>query len=111
MAAATAISKVGEAPSVHGGRLEFWKFTLDPGSIAAAAQEVDTVAIPGAKAGDPCFASCEVPEASLICGGAAVTADDVVSIYISNNITVTTAFDGGSKVWNLQILKRTVVGA
>ena len=108
--AGTAISKIAEQ-HVRGGRLEWWRFTLDPASIAAAAQGIETVAIPGARAGDPCFVSPEAVEANVVPVGAAVTADDVVSVYIDNNITVTTAVDGAAKTWNLQILKRAVAGA
>jgi hypothetical protein len=110
MAAASAISKLAEQ-QMAGGRLEIWKFTLDPGSIAAAAQEVDTIAVSGAKAGDPCFVSFEAPDANVLAAGAKVTADDVVSVYIDNNITVTTAVDGASMTGYLSILKRTVVNA
>jgi hypothetical protein len=104
--AATGISKLAEWEA-RGGRMEWWQFTLDPGSIAAAAQEIDTVAIPGARAGDPCWIEFEAPDANIITGGAKVTANDVVSVYLSNNITVTTATDSAAKVGNLLILKRS----
>lgn len=105
--AATAISKLWEAHGA-GGKLEAWTFTLDPGSIAAAAQEIDTIAITGARAGDPCWVEFEAPDANVITGGAKVTANDVVSVYLSNNITVTTATDSAAKVGNLLILKRAI---
>jgi hypothetical protein len=105
--AATAISKLASWEG-QGGRMEWWQFTLDPGSIAAAAQEIDTVAIPGARAGDPCWVEFEAPDANVITGGGKVTANDVVSVYLSNNITVTTATDSAAKVGNLLILKRTI---
>lgn len=104
--AASAITKVGEVPG-HGGTLEFWTMVIDPDSVAAAAQVVNTAAIPGARAGDPCLCQARVPEAALIVQGATVTADDVVSIYMANNITVTTALDSGALVYDLQIFKRT----
>lgn len=102
--AATAVSKVAEQ-QIKGARMEIWKFTLDPGSIAAAAQEVDTIAVPGAKAGDPCSVSFEAPDANVITGGAKVTGNDVVSVYLSNNITVTTATDGAAMQGYLTIHK------
>jgi len=91
-----------------GGTLEFWQFTLDPASIAAAAQGIETVAIPGARLGDPCIAQVEAGEASLVPTGAKVTGSNEVSVYITNNITVTTAFDGAALTWTLMIFKKTI---
>ena len=105
--AATLVSNLSSL-NMAGGRLETWTFTLDPGSIAAAAQEIDTIAVTGARAGDPCWVSFEAPNANIITGGAKVTANDVVSVYLSNNITVTTATDSAAVVGYLLILKRAV---
>jgi hypothetical protein len=104
---ATAITKIGEIPG-KGGTLEFWTMVIDPDSLAAAAQVINTVDLPGARAGDPCMCQARVPEAALIVQGATVTADDVVSVYMSNNITVTTALDSGALVYDLQIFKRAI---
>lgn len=105
--AATAISKLGE---IHGNgmRIEWWIFTIDPGSIAAGAQEIDTVAVPGARAGDPCWLNTRSPVVNLNNQGAKVTANDVVSIYLENNITVTTALDATAVICDLLIFKRAV---
>lgn len=108
--AATAISKIGEMQG-NGGRIEVWKFSLDPDSLAAAAQIIDTVAVPGARSGDPVFVNPEAIETQLVCQGAKVTADDVVSVYLYNGINATTAIDGGAKVYNLWIMKRTIANA
>lgn len=108
--AGTAVVKVGEN-NIRGGREEWWRFSLDPASIAAGAQGIETVAIPGAKAGDPVFAQPEAIETQLIVQGAKVTADDEVSVYLSNAIDATTAINGGAKTWNLHILKRSVGAA
>lgn len=104
--AATAISKVAEW-HVQGGRVEWWRCTIDPGSITGDAQEIDTIAVPGAKAGDPCFVSAEAPEAAIIVQGAKVTGDDSVSVYLSASATTNSA----ALTYNLHILKRTVVAA
>lgn len=105
--AATAISKTWESHG-FGGKLEAWTFTVDPGSIAASAQELETIAIPGARAGDPCWVEFEAPDANINMGGAKVTANDVVTVYLTNNITVTTATDSAAKVGNLLILKKAI---
>ena len=105
--AATAISKKAEI-DMHGGRLEIWKCSIDPASIAAGAQGIETIAIPGATAGDPVWAQPEAVETQLIVQGAKVTAADVVSVYLSNAIDATTAIDGGAKIWNVMILKLAV---
>jgi hypothetical protein len=102
--AGTAVTKKAEQ-QIKGGVLQFWTFSVDPASIAAAAQGIETVAIPGARAGDQTFVNARAPEANLIVAGSKVTADDVVSVYLDNNITVTTALDGGAIVYDLQILK------
>lgn len=108
--AATSISKLGEMQA-YGGRLEFWILTIDPDSLAAAAQIIETVAIPGARAGDPTFVNPRAIETQLVCQGSKVTADDVVSVYLYNGINATTAIDGGSKVYDLMIFKLAVAGA
>jgi len=102
--AGTAVTKLVEQ-QMKGALFQLWKFSLDPASMAAAAQGIETVTIPGARAGDRVSATAEAPEASIITGGAKVTADDTVSVYLSNNITVTTAVDGGALVWILEIYK------
>lgn len=102
--AGTAVTKKG---IIHGqgGRIELYTFSLDPASIAADAQGVETLTISGAKAGDMVFVSPEAAEKHLIPAGAKVTADDTVSVYINNNFTATTALDGAAKTWSLMIVK------
>ncbi len=108
--AGTSVTKVFEA-SGRGGRIEWWRFSLDPASIAAGAQGIETLTIPGARSGDPVMASPEAIETQLLPQGAKVTADDEVSVYLNNGINATTAINGGAKTWNLVIIKRGVGGA
>jgi len=104
--AGTAVSKIAEL-QVKGGRLEWWRFTLNPAQITGDAQVIDTVAIPGAKAGDPVRAEPEAPEAGLNVQGCKVTADNEVSLYLTSSVTL----DSAALTYNLEILKRTVVAA
>lgn len=104
----TAVTKIAECANVAGGKLEIWQGTVDPGSIAAAAQEIETAAITGARAGDICWASLEAPVAGLNTQGAKITATDVMSVYLENNYGVTTAVDSAAVVVNMFVLKRSV---
>jgi hypothetical protein len=111
MAAATAISKKGEW-FVPGGKIEVWQCTVDPASMAAAAQDISTVAVPGAVVGDLVISVCvEAPEAALNVQGGKVTAANVVSLYFNNNITVTTALDSAALVYNFTLLKISATAA
>lgn len=96
---------------LQGGSLQVWQFSIDPASVAAAAQGIETVAIPGARAGDPCFVNAEAIETQLLVQGAKVTADNVVSVYLNNGINATTPIDGGAKVYTLTIIKLTIAPA
>lgn len=100
----TAVTKKFEQ-QMKGGVMQGWTFNLDPASIAAAAQGIETLTLPGARAGDMTFVNGRAPEANLIIAGSKVTANDTVSIYLDNNITVTTAVDGGDLTYDLLIFK------
>jgi len=102
--AGTAVTKKGEIQG-RGGVLEFWQCSIDPASIAAAAQGIETIAIPGARAGDLAWAQPEAIETMLIVQGAKVTGNDEVSVYLSNAINASTAIDGAAKVWNIIVFK------
>lgn len=104
--AATAVTKVVEG-HFAGAKMEVYSFSIDPGSIAAFSQEIETIAITGARAGDPCFVSLEAPTANLNTQGAKVTANDVVSFYLENN-QATTAVDAGATVGYLMIFKKAI---
>lgn len=111
MAAATGISKLADF-FVPGGKMEVWEFTLDPGSIAAAAQDISTVAIPNAAVGDKVISiNVEAPESALIVQGGKITAAAVLSVYLTNNITVTTALDSGALVYQVTLLKVVAASA
>ena len=103
---ATAVTKLVESYS-PGAKVEVYSFSIDPGSIAAFAQEVETMAITGARTGDPVFVSMEAPGASIAVQGAKVTATDVVSFYLANH-QATTAVDSGALVGYMKIYKRAV---
>lgn len=102
--AGTAVTKLSET-YVAGGLRQIWRCSIDPASVAAAAQGIETITIPGARAGDPVMASVEAIETQLLPQGAKVTADDTVSVYINNGINATTAINGGAKLWYIDILK------
>jgi hypothetical protein len=107
--AGTSITKKAEFRG-HGGVMQVWTTSINPASIAAAAQGIETVAIPGARAGDPCWANCEAVETQLHPVGAKVTANDVVSVYLNNGINATTAIDGAALTWTITIVKLTKAG-
>jgi len=103
---ATAVTKLAEAWQA-GAKMELYTFSIDPGSIAAFAQEIETMAVTGARTGDPVFVSLEAPSASLAVQGAKVTATDVVSFYMANH-QATTAVDSAALVGYLKIYKRSI---
>ena len=103
---ATAVTKLVES-HFPGAKMELYSLSIDPGSIAAFAQEIETVAVTGARTGDPCIVSVEAPGASIAVQGAKVTATDVVSFYLANH-QATTAVDSGALVGYLKIYKRAV---
>ena len=103
---ATAVTKLVEQ-HMPGAKMELYSLSIDPGSIAAFAQEIETVAVTGARTGDPVIVSVEAPSASIAVQGAKVTATDVVSFYLANH-QATTAVDSGALVVYLQIYKRAV---
>jgi len=103
---ATSVTKLVEAHE-HGAKREVYSFSIDPGSIAAFAQEVETMAVTGARSGDPVSVNLEAPGASIAVQGAKVTATDVVSFYLANH-QATTAVDSGALVGYLTIYKKTV---
>jgi len=106
----TGVSQLAEW-DVKGGLMQWWTGTVDPGSIAAAAQEIETFTIPGATAGDPVWASLEAPVANLNIQGAKVTGTDVVSVYLGCNYGVTTAVDSTAVVVQMMVLKRAIASS
>ena len=104
---ATAVTKIAECSSMNGAKMEVYSFSIDPGSIAAFAQEIETMSVTGARAGDPCSVSLEAPPNALNTQGAKVTSSDVVSFYLENN-QATTAVDAAALVGDLTIFKKAV---
>lgn len=97
-------AKTGEIlDSVKGGWVEFGTITMDPASIAAAAQGIETTAVTGVLAGDQVFASGRDMPTMAALVGAKVTATDVISFYFDNMYDATTAKDIGSLVFDVMI--------
>lgn len=97
-------AKTGEIRnSTQGGWIELGTITVDPASIAAAAQGIETTAVTGVLAGDQVFVSGRDLPLMAACVGAKVTATDVISLYFNNMYDATTASDIGSKVFDIMI--------
>jgi len=89
---------------VNGAWIEFGTFTLDPASIAAAAQGVETVTITGAKTGDQVFVNAQALPLMAIMAGAKVTATDTISLYLNNAYDSVTAVDIASKTFDYMLI-------
>lgn len=90
--------------AMRGGWLEVGTFTLNPASIAAAAQGVETVTITGLAVGDNVFINAQVPPAMAIVAGCKVTATDTLTVYLNNAYDATTAVDIGNLTWDVLIV-------
>lgn len=100
-----AYAKKGEiVDSVKGATIEYGQETINPASIAANAQGIETVTLTGAKTGDIVFVNCQALPASISMAGAKVTAANTVSIYFNNTIDATTAVDIGSIVVDIMLV-------
>lgn len=105
---AAATRKAVNANGPQGGWTDFWQVSLNPTSIAAGARASFTIDVVGAKVGDLVFASPEGPlAAELSLAGAKVTAADVVTIYLDNNIDATTAIDDAATNFNIMVIHLT----
>jgi hypothetical protein len=69
---------------LSGGNVEYGTFTLDPASVGADAQGIETVTVAGAKTGDLVFVNGEALPLGIALAGAKVTAADTVSLYLNN---------------------------
>lgn len=90
--------------SVRGGYVEFGTISINPASVAANAQGIETTTITGLKAGDMAFANAEALPASIAMVGAKVTATDTLSLYFNNTIDATTAVDVGAITVDVMIV-------
>lgn len=100
-----AYTKKGEIrDGVKGAWVEFGTFTLDPASVAATAQGVETVTISGLAVGDQAFINPQALEAMFAAVGCKVTATDTLSVYLNNMYDATTAVNGGSKTYDVMIV-------
>ena len=84
--------------------MEFGQVTIDPASIAANSQGIETFTLTGAKTGDMVFANAQALGASVALVGAKVTATDTISLYLNNTIDATTAKDIGSTVFDIMLI-------
>lgn len=99
-----AYTKKAEQHNIQGGWLEFGTFTLNPASIAAASQGVETVTITGIATGDQAFVNAQALENRLAVAGCKVTAADTLSVYLNNMYDATTAVDGASLTYDVMIV-------
>lgn len=90
--------------SVMGAWIEFGSISVDPASIAAAAQGIETCAITGVKTGDLVFVNGEALPTMGALVGAKVTANGTVSLYFNNMYDATTAVDIGAVVVDIVIV-------
>lgn len=101
MAAGTAITPV-ERPAGH---FMHYQFSLDPGAIAAAGVEIETVAIPGVRVGDVVNVC---PQAALSAGLIVLWARAVaggIEFAIGNYSAG--AVDQALGVWNATVMRGT----
>lgn len=99
-----AYAKKLEQHNVQGGWMEFGQVSIDPASIAANAQGVETFTLTGAKTGDMVFANAQALGASVALVGAKVTAANTISLYYNNTIDSTTAKDIPSHVVDVMLI-------
>ena len=99
-----AYTKTAELDNVRGAWIELGTFTLDPASIAANAQGIETVTIAGLAVGDQCFINPQAMATSMVCVGCKVTGTDELSVYLNNTIDATTAVNGGSLTYDIIIV-------
>lgn len=97
-------AKTGEILNgAQGGWIELGTITVDPASIAAAAQGIETTAVTGVLAGDQVFVSARDLPLMAALVGAKVTATDVISFYFNNMYDATTASNIASTVVDVMI--------
>jgi len=106
---ATSVTKLAEW-NVSGGLMQLWTGLVDPGSIAARAEETELFQIEGVRPGDPVWITCEDPDVMLVPVGA-IGSTDSVTVYLQNNYDLTTAVDAATMRVNIQILRRTNISS
>lgn len=99
-----AYTKTAELSNVKGAWIEIGTITLDPASIAANAQGIETVTIAGLAVGDQVFINPQAMATSMVCVGCKVTATDTLSVYLNNTIDSVTAVDGTVKTYDVLIV-------
>jgi hypothetical protein len=103
----TGVTLIADWP-VKGGNMRTYTSTVDHGSIAAAAEEIETYAVTGLTTTDKIVSFvAEDPNANVVPVGAKVTATDVVSVWLISNYGVTTATGTGTVVVNFTVFKRS----
>lgn len=97
-------TKTGEIiDASKGGWIEIGTITVDPASIAAAAQGIETTTVTGVLLGDQVFVDGRDMPSMAALVGSKVTATDTVSMYFNNMYDATTAKDIASLVFDVMI--------
>lgn len=94
--------------SVRGGSVEFGQISINPASVAANSQGIETTPITGLATTDMVFVNAQALPASVAVVGAKPTAAGTLSIYLNNTIDATTAVDVGAIVVDVMIIKLAV---
>lgn len=95
----------GEAhDGVQGGYIEFGSISVDPASVAANAQGIETTAITGTKVGDLVFVNMEAGPTSFVCTGGKITVDGTLSLYFNNTIDSSTAVNASAVTVDVMIV-------
>lgn len=97
-------TKTGQIDGVKGGWIELGTISIDPASVAADAQGIETTAITGVKTGDMVFINSQALPKMVSIVGAKVTAADVVSVYVNNMYDATTAVNIGAITIDIMIV-------
>jgi len=95
---------VGSGQAMHG--IHYGSVDIDPPSIAAGAKGTAIALIPEANTGDMVLLSPPAGlNSGLVYGGAAVTGDGTVSVYITNSGTA--SVNAGSADWHFLLFNVT----
>lgn len=93
--------------AVLGAWIEFGTISIDPASVAADAQGIETTPITGVKTGDMVFVNARALPKMIACVGGKITADDELSLYFNNMYDATTAVNVSSITVDVMIVHLT----
>lgn len=99
-------TKKGEiVDAVKGGWIEFGTISINPASVAADAQGIETTTVDGANTGDMVFVNAQALPKMIACVGGKITAADTLSLYFNNTYDATTAVDVGAITVDVMIVR------